>query len=92
MVLKDILTLRNILIVQIKSITTAMKELKHVSTSPSLTKATAKLLQLALEGLNESLKKVEKEIKETLSKDDVLYDIYKRLVTVPGLVTSLPCI
>jgi transposase len=84
-VLKDLLSLRNKLLQQIGSITTGIKELKHASISASFTKTSVKLLQPAIDGLKQSIKRVEKEIKDTLKKDKALYDIYKRLVTVPGI-------
>jgi|tagenome__1003787_1003787.scaffolds.fasta_scaffold20666362_1 transposase len=83
--LKDLLTLRNKLLVQIRSITTNIKELKNISVTESFANASKKLLQPALNGLQQSLKQVEKEIKETLNKDKDLQNIYKRLITVPGI-------
>lgn len=83
--LKDLLTVRNKLLVQIKGIATALKELNAVGTSPSFAKKTGKLLEPALQGLKQSLKKVEAEIKELLKKDDAILKTYKRLITVPGI-------
>jgi transposase len=84
-VLKDLLSLRNKLLQQIGSITTGVKELKHAGISASFTKTSVKLLQPAIDGLKQSLKKVEKQIKDTIKKEEVLYNTYKRLITVPGI-------
>ena len=84
-VLKDLLSLRNKLLQQTGSLTTGIKELKHASISASFTRTSVKLLQPAIDGLKQSIKKVENQIKNTLKKDEALYDTYKRLVTVPGI-------
>jgi len=89
MPLKDLLSLRNRLIMQINSIATAMKELKQaVGASVAASK---KLVQPALKGLEQSLKEVEQEIKTVLKQDRILYNIYKLLITVPGIghITAL---
>jgi len=83
--LKDLLSLRNKLLQQISSITTGIKELKHAGIAASFTRTSVKLLQPAIDGLKQSLKKVEKQIKDTLKKEEVLYNTYKRLITVPGI-------
>lgn len=85
MPLKDLMALRTKLLVQIKGITTGLKELKGLSASAEFDKATAKLLQPALKGMGQSLKKIEAEIKEIIKKDAAIYSIYKRLITVPGI-------
>lgn len=83
--LKDLLALRNKLLVQIRSITTGINELKHTGVSSSVVTSSKKLVQAAVSGLQQSLKKVEQEIKNTLRKDKDLLDVYKRLITVPGI-------
>jgi transposase len=85
MSLKDLLTVRNKLIVQTRSFETALKELKHVSTSSAETAALKKLLQPALKGLQQSLKQTEQKIKDVLKQDDTIYKTYKLLNTVPGI-------
>lgn len=85
MPLKDLLTLRNKLLVQINAVATGIKELKHTGLTSSFTADTKKLLQPAINGLKASLKKVEQQIKVTLRTDKALFDIYKRLITVPGI-------
>jgi len=83
--LKDLLTLRNKLLLQINSLATGIKELKNIGVSVSFAAESKKLLQPALKGLKQSLKKVEQQIKDTLKKDKDLLSIYKRLNTVPGI-------
>jgi transposase len=83
--LKDLLTLRNKLLLQINSLTTGIKELKNISVSASFAATSNKLLQPAINGLKQSLKKVEQQIKDTLKADEVLLSVYKRLITVPGI-------
>jgi len=77
MPLKDLLTLRNKLIVQTRSFETALKELKQVSTSAADITALKKLLQPALKGLQQSLKQTEQKIKDVLKQDDTVYKKYK---------------
>lgn len=83
--LKDLLTLRNKLLTQINSLTTGMKELKSISVSASFAADSKKLLQPAINGLKQSLKKVEQQVKDTLKLDEALLTVYKRLITVPGI-------
>jgi len=85
MPLKDLLTVRNKLIVQTRSIETALKELKHVSTSSAETAALNKLLQPALKGLQQSLKQTEQKIKDVLKQNNTVYKTYKLLNTIPGI-------
>lgn len=85
MPLKDLLTVRNKLIVQTRSIETALKELRHVSTSAADIAALKKLLQPALKGLHQSLKQAEQKIKDVLKQDDTVYKTYKLLNTIPGI-------
>jgi len=85
MPLKDLLTVRNKLIVQTRSLETALKELKQVSTSTADIAALNKLLQPALKGLQQSLKQTEQKIKTVLKQDDAVYKTYKLLNTIPGI-------
>jgi len=84
MALKDLLTLRNKLIVQSRSISTGFNELKNVSDS-AVMKVMQKLLQPARDGLKESLKRIEEQIKTMLSQDKQLSKIHKLLITIPGI-------
>lgn len=83
--LKDLMTLRAKLLVQLKGITTAMKELESIGVAKAFVKDTAGLLQPALKGMKQSLKAIEKQIKDIIQKDEVIQPIYKRLLTVPGI-------
>lgn len=85
MPLKDLLTIRNKLIVQTRSIETAIKELKQIGASTADAAALKKLLQPALKGLEQSLKQTEQKIKDVLKHDDAVYKIYKLLNTIPGI-------
>jgi len=64
--LKDLMTLRTKLLVQIKGITTGLKELSEVNVAGNFVKETTKLLQPALKGMKQSLKKIEKQIKDII--------------------------
>lgn len=83
--LKDLMTLRTKLLVQIKATTTAMKELEVTGAGAEFVKKTNKLLQPALKGMESSLKKIEKQIKDIIRNDAPILSIYQRLVTVPGI-------
>jgi transposase len=85
MPLKDLMTLRTKLLVQIKGITTGLKELSGVSVSSGFVKETTQLLQPALRGMEQSLKKIEKHVKDIIQKDETIRQIYQRLITVPGI-------
>ena len=85
MALKDLLMVRNKLIVQTRSFETALKELKQASTSSIETSSLKKLLQPALKGLQQSLKQTEQKIKDVLKQDAAVYRTYKLLNTIPGI-------
>lgn len=85
MPLKDLMALRTKLLVQIKGITTGLKELSGLSVSAEFDKATAGLLQPALKGMQQSLKKIENKINDIIKRDAAINGIYKRLITVPGI-------
>ena len=61
MPLKDLLAVRNKLIIQTRSFETALKELKQVSASVADTAALKKILQPALKGLQQSCKQAEQK-------------------------------
>ena len=84
MALKDLMTLRTKLLVQSNSISTGFNELKQLSDTV-LIKAMQKLLRPAQEGLAESLRRIEGQIKNMLSEDKELQRIYKLLLTIPGI-------
>ncbi|MBG9378418.1 IS110 family transposase [Panacibacter sp. DH6] len=82
--LKDLITLRNKLLVQLKSIETAFNELKVVS-PVSFIRTSKKLLTPAIKGLKQSLKKVEDQITTLIKKDDQLLHVYQLLISIPGV-------
>ena len=82
--LKDLITLRNKLLVQLKSIQTAFNELKMVSPI-SFVNSSERLLKPAIDGLKNSLKKVEDQIKALIKKDQQLFHIYQLLISIPGV-------
>ncbi len=82
--LKDLLTLRTKLLVQSRSISTGFNELKNVSDTV-IVKTMQKLLRPAQDGIIESLKRIEEQIKAMLSQDKELSRIYKLLITIPGI-------
>ena len=84
MALKDLLTLRTKLLVQSRSISTGFHELKNVSDTATM-RTMQKLLRPAQDGLKESLKRVEEQIKAMVSKDKELSRIYMLLLTIPGI-------
>lgn len=83
--LKDLLTVRNKLIVQTRNFETSIKELKQVSLSIKNITDLNKLLQPALKGLHQSLKQAEQKIKDVLKQDEKVYKTYKLLNTIPGI-------
>lgn len=82
--LKDLMTSRSRLLVQQNSIKVYLRELKL-----SNSKETQQLLEnahkAALEGLKESLKIVEKQIKQMVKEDEAIDKNYKLLLSVPGI-------
>lgn len=85
MPLKDLLSLRRKLLLQITNLTTGLKELKMVGITKAFATATSHILQPAVLGMKQSLKKIEEEIKNTLQQDKHIYDVYKWLISVPGI-------
>ena len=83
--LKDLLAVRNKLVVQRGSFETIIKELKQTTASPKDIAALSKLMQPALKGLHQSLKQAEQKIKDVLKQDDAVYKTYKLLNTIPGI-------
>ena len=82
--LKDLMTLRDRLIRNKKSILTPIKELRSMGG-----KAGAKMLydnsKYAIDGIEKSLKQIEKQLDEMVKQDENLSKSYKLLVSVPGV-------
>lgn len=83
--LKDLLAVRNKLIVQTRSFETIIKELKQTTASPTDVAALSKLMQPAIKNLRQSLKQTEQKIKDALKQDEHVYTTYKLLNTIPGI-------
>lgn len=83
--LKDLLTVRNKLIVQRGSFETIIKELKQTTASPDAIATLSKLMRPAIKGLHQSLKQAEQKIKDVLKQHNDVYETYKLLNTVPGI-------
>ena len=84
MALKDLLTLRTKLLVQSRSTSTGFNELKNVS-GTVIIKTMQNILRPAQDGLTESLKRIEEQIKIMLSQDKELSRVYRLLLTIPGI-------
>ena len=83
--LKDLMALRNKLLLQINNLKVGVKELKSISISAAFATDAKKLLQPAINGLTTSLKKTEQRIKDVIKADRQLLNMYKKLITVPGI-------
>jgi len=84
MQLKDLMTARTKLVSQINSIKTYIKELKSVND-----KAIQKLLEQAhrkaIEGIEQSIKDIEVQIKKIITENPTLKTNYDLVITVPGI-------
>jgi len=82
--LKDLMTLRDRLIRNKKSLKTPIQELRSMGDTSG-----AKLLydscKAALEGIEKSLKRIEHQIDEIVKGDTKLLKLYKLIVSVPGV-------
>lgn len=83
--LKDLMTLRNKLLLQINNLNVGVKELKGISIFAPFATDAKKLLKPAVNGLQQSLKKTEQKIKDVIKADKQLLNMYKKLITVPGI-------
>lgn len=82
--LKDMMTSRSRLLAQQNSIKVYLKELK-LSNDKETQKIMEQAHKAALEGIKQSLKIVEKEIKRMIKEDDAINKNYKLLLSVPGI-------
>lgn len=82
--LKDLMTTRQTLLGQKNSLQTQLKERQAFKTDAAYT-VLAKAVEPALKGLQQSLKSIERQIKETVKASPGLHHNYQLLCTVPGI-------
>lgn len=82
--LKDMMTARSRLLAQQNSIKVYLKELK-LSNSKETQQIIEEAHKAALEGIKQSLKTVEKQIKQMITQDEAINKNYKLLRSVPGI-------
>lgn len=82
--LKDLMSARSTLLAQKNSLQAQLKERKVFKTDASY-KLMAEALQPALKGLQQSLKSIEWQIKQTLKQAPALAHNYQLLCSVPGI-------
>lgn len=82
--LKDLMTSRSRLLAQQNSIKVYLKELK-LSNSKEVQQIIEDAHKAALEGLKQSLKTVEQQIKQIIKEDEAIEKNYKLLLSVPGI-------
>jgi transposase len=82
--LKDMMTARSRLLAQQNSIKVYLKELK-LSNSKETQQIIEQAHQAALEGIKQSLKTVENQIRQMIQQDAAIKNNYELLLTVPGI-------
>ena len=82
--LKDLMTSRSRLLAQQNSIKVYLKELK-LSNSKEVQQLLEDAHKAALEGIKQSLKTVEQQIKKMIKEDEAIDKNYKLLCSVPGI-------
>jgi transposase len=82
--LKDFMTARSRLLAQKNSITSYLGEVK-LSNSKETQSIMEQAHKAALEGINQSLKMVEKQIKELVNQKAAIKNNYELLLSVPGI-------
>lgn len=82
--LKDLMTSRSRLLAQQNSIKVYLKELK-LSNSKEVQQIIEDAHKAALEGLKQSFKTVEQQIKQVIKEDQAIEKNYKLLISVPGI-------
>jgi transposase len=82
--LKDLMTSRSRLLAQQNSIKVYLKELK-LSNSKEVQQIIEDAHKAALEGIKQSLKTVEQQIKKIIKEDNAIEKNYKLLISVPGI-------
>jgi len=82
--LKDLMTSRSRLLSQYNSIRVYLKELK-LSNNKETQRIIEEAHKAALEGIKQSLKTVEQQIKQIIKGDEAIKKNYKLLISVPGI-------
>jgi transposase len=82
--LKDLMSARTRLLSQLGSTRNYLKELK-LSNDKAIQKIMEEAHKAAMEGMKRSIKIVEQQIKEIISKDGSIKNNYNLLITVPGI-------
>ena len=82
--LKDLMTSRSRLLAQQNSIKVYLKELKR-SNSKETQQCIEEAHNAALDGIKQSLKTVEKQIKQLIKQDEAIKKNYELLLSVPGI-------
>lgn len=82
--LKDLMTSRSRLLAQLGSIKVYLKELK-LSNSKATQQIIEQAHKAALEGIKQSLKAIENQIKQMISEDEAIKRNYELLLSVPGI-------
>jgi transposase len=82
--LKDLMTLRERLIKNKKSLKTPIKELKSIGDKKAATML-MDAAQAAIKGIEKSLMQVEQQLDEIIQSDDRLKELFRLLTSVPGV-------
>lgn len=82
--LKDMMTARSRLLTQMGSIKVYLKELK-LSNSNETQQIIEQAHKAALDGIKQSLKIIEKQIKQMINEDEAIKKNYELLLSVPGI-------
>lgn len=82
--LKDLMTSRSRLLAQQNSIKVYLKELR-LSNSKETQQMIEQAHQAALEGLKQSLKTIEQQIRQLIKEDEAIKKNYELLLSVPGI-------
>lgn len=82
--LKDLLTVRNNLVTQLRALTTYLKELEKVS-DKAFMKAIYDDTKKAVSGMDKSIEATEKHMKKIIHQEEKILKLYRLLVSVPGI-------
>lgn len=82
--LKDLLTVRNNLVTQLRALTTYLKELEKVS-DEAFMKAIFKDTKKAVIGMEKSIEAIEAHMKSIIHKEEKIAHMHRLLCSVPGI-------